>query len=157
MHFLVFLCQLQSISSSRQSKSYVHKSRGGVSSRARHNWTCFLCFVHPIFLSFGFWYFGHFSCVIFFQAFFPSCPSCLAKCKQRSRNIFVTLLPKVNKNQKRKVRWTKHYLQILSVTKSFSTSSICNCHVHPILSRFSNNYRILLLLNFLLFLKVGGQ
>ena len=21
-----------------------------------------LCFVHPIFLSFGFWYFGHFSC-----------------------------------------------------------------------------------------------
>ena len=28
------------------------------------------CFVHPIFLSFGFWYFGHFSCVIFFPVFF---------------------------------------------------------------------------------------
>ena len=26
----------------------------------------FCCFVHPIFSSFGFWYFGHFSCVIFF-------------------------------------------------------------------------------------------
>ena len=45
----------------------------------------FFCFVHPIFLSFGFWYFGHFSCVIFF----PSCPSCLAKCKQRLCNIFI--------------------------------------------------------------------
>ena len=48
-----------------------------------------LCFVHPIFLSFGFWYFGHFSCVIFFLVFFLSCPSCLAKCKQRLRNIFI--------------------------------------------------------------------
>ena len=47
------------------------------------------CFVHPIFSSFGFWYFGHCSCSIFFP-FFPSCPSCLAKCKQRLRNIFVT-------------------------------------------------------------------
>ena len=28
------------------------------------------CFVHPIFSSFGFWYFGHFSCVIFFPIFF---------------------------------------------------------------------------------------
>ena len=28
------------------------------------------CFVHPIFSSFGFWYFGHFSCVIFFPFFF---------------------------------------------------------------------------------------
>ena len=28
------------------------------------------CFVHPIFLSFGFWYFGHFSCMIFFPVFF---------------------------------------------------------------------------------------
>ena len=28
------------------------------------------CFVHPIFSSFGFWYFGHFSCVIFFPVFF---------------------------------------------------------------------------------------
>ena len=30
----------------------------------------FFCFVHPIFSSFGFWYFGHFSCVIFFPVFF---------------------------------------------------------------------------------------
>ena len=27
------------------------------------------CFVHSIFSSFGFWYFGHFSCVIFFLLF----------------------------------------------------------------------------------------
>ena len=46
------------------------------------------CFVHPIFLSLGFWYFGHFSCVIFFP-FFLSCPSCLAKCKQSLHKIFV--------------------------------------------------------------------
>ena len=46
------------------------------------------CQVHPIFLSFGFWYSGHFNCVIFFP-FFPSCPSCLAKCKQWLCNIFV--------------------------------------------------------------------
>ena len=46
------------------------------------------CFIHPIFSSFGFWYFGHVSCVIFFP-FFPSCPSCLAKCKQRLHNIFI--------------------------------------------------------------------
>ena len=29
-----------------------------------------LCFVHPKFLSFGFWYFGYFSCMIFFPLFF---------------------------------------------------------------------------------------
>ena len=77
------------------------------------NFTCYsrenlkfvdLCFVHPIFSYFGFWYFGHFSCVIFF----PSCPSCLAKCKQRLRKI--TSSPKVTKNQKQKMRWTKHIL-----------------------------------------------
>jgi hypothetical protein len=28
-----------------------------------------ICFFHPIFLSFGFWYFGHFSCMIFFPDF----------------------------------------------------------------------------------------
>ena len=28
-----------------------------------------ICFVHPIFSSFGFWYFGHFSYVIFFPFF----------------------------------------------------------------------------------------
>ena len=49
----------------------------------------YYCFVHPIFSSCEFWYFGNFSCVIFFQFFFPFCPSCLAKCKQRLHNIFV--------------------------------------------------------------------
>ena len=44
-----------------------------------------MCFVHPIFSSFGFCYFGHFSCVIFSPS--RSCPSCLAKCKQRLCNI----------------------------------------------------------------------
>ena len=48
------------------------------------------CFAHPIFLSVGFWYFGHFSSVILFP-FFPSCPSCLVKCKQRLRNIYSVL------------------------------------------------------------------
>ena len=59
------------------------------------------CFAHPIFLSVGFWYFGHFSSVILFP-FFPSCPSCLVKCKQRLYNIFVTSSPKVTKNQNTK-------------------------------------------------------
>ena len=44
----------------------------------------------------------------FLSVFFPSFPSCLAKCKQRLRNIFVTSSPKVTKNQKRKMGWTKH-------------------------------------------------
>ena len=47
-----------------------------------------LCFIHPIFPFFGFWYFGHFSCMIF-SPFFPSRPSCLAKCKKILCNIFV--------------------------------------------------------------------
>ena len=37
---------------------------------------------------FDFWYFGPFSCVIF-SPFSPSWPSCLTKCKQRLRNIFI--------------------------------------------------------------------
>ena len=28
-----------------------------------------MCFIHPIFSSYGFWYFGHFSCVIFILGF----------------------------------------------------------------------------------------
>ena len=43
-----------------------------------------------------------------FCTFFPSCPSCLAKCKHRLRNIFVTSSPKVTKNKKRKMGWMKH-------------------------------------------------
>jgi hypothetical protein len=60
----------------------------------------YYCFVHSISLSFGFWYFVHFTCVIFFPVFsvLPILP-----CKQRLPNIFVTLLPKVTKNQKRKM------------------------------------------------------
>ena len=50
---------------------------------------CIICFVHPIFLSFGFWYFGNFSRTISFPLFFQSCLSCLAKCKQRLHKIFV--------------------------------------------------------------------
>ena len=68
-------------------------------------WRRDFCFVHLIFSSFGFWYFGHFSCVIFFPL---QTPSCLAKCKQRLCNIFVTLLPKVTKNQiwdERNINW----------------------------------------------------
>ena len=42
--------------------------------------------------------------------FFPSCPSCLAKCEQRLHGIFVTSLPKETKNQKRKMGWTKQKL-----------------------------------------------
>ena len=37
-----------------------------------------------------------------FLSFFPSCPSCLAKCKQRLRNIFVTSSPKVTKTKNEK-------------------------------------------------------
>ena len=33
-------------------------------------YTAVYCFIHPIFLSFGFWYFCHFSCAIFFLDFF---------------------------------------------------------------------------------------
>ena len=82
------------------------------SSWSKGTFINYVCFVHPIFLFSGFWYFGHFSCVIFFPLF-PSCPSCLTKCKQRlcifSFSIFVTSYPKVTKNQKRKMRWKKQY------------------------------------------------
>ena len=44
------------------------------------------CFVHPIFSSFGFWYFGHFSCMIFFPVFFHLAHLAL---QQRLCNIFV--------------------------------------------------------------------
>ena len=61
-----------------------------------------VCFVHPIFSSFGFWYFGHFSCVIFFPFFF-----CLGHLALQNVNkdyviflYFVTLLTKVTKNEK---------------------------------------------------------
>ena len=47
-----------------------------------------LCFVHPIFSSLVIW-----SLLLcdFLSWFFPHCPSCFAKCKQRLCNIFLTL------------------------------------------------------------------
>ena len=50
------------------------------------------CFVHPIFSSFGFWYyFGHFSCVIFFP-FFPS-QEIITKClKQFDTGLFEEII-----------------------------------------------------------------
>ena len=44
-------------------------------------------------------YFGNFV-FGFFVTLVASCPSCLAKCKQRLRNIFITLSPKLTKNEK---------------------------------------------------------
>ena len=61
-----------------------------------------LFFVHTIFSSFGFWYFGHFSCVIFFP-FFPVLPYKILTKITCYCCIFVTSSPKVTKNQKRKM------------------------------------------------------
>ena len=52
----------------------VQAAKGGYISRSKvrkNESLFFFCFVHPIFFSsFGFWYFGHFSCVVFFLVFF---------------------------------------------------------------------------------------
>ena len=53
-------------------------------------------------LVFGFWYFGHFSCKIFFPLFLPSCPSSLIKFKQRLGNTFKLLCQKVTEKPKTK-------------------------------------------------------
>ena len=52
-----------------------------------------LFLVHPIFSSFGFWFFGILVTLVawFSYCFFPSCSSRLAKCKQQLHNIFVFL------------------------------------------------------------------
>ena len=55
--------------------------------------------------------------------FFPSCPSCLAKCKQRLCNIFVTSSPKVTKNQQRKMGWTKHFSDLIFFVKIHNSLS----------------------------------
>ena len=70
------------------------------------------CFVHPIFSTFGFLYFGHFSWIIFFPFFF------FAKCKQGLSNIFASSLSKVTKNQKldeqnKSAKMTKYSIWIL--------------------------------------------
>ena len=64
---------------------------------------CNLYFVHPINLSFGFWYFGHFSCVIFFLFFFRLAHLALQNVNKDYATfcIFLTLSPKVTKNQRR--------------------------------------------------------
>ena len=41
-----------------------------VGGKSRYIIFGFLCFVHPIFLSFGFWYFGHFKLRDFLSCFF---------------------------------------------------------------------------------------
>ena len=55
---------------------------------------------HTFILFFWFLVFWSLWLCDFLSGLFPSYPSCLAKCKQRSCNIFVTSLPKVTKNQK---------------------------------------------------------
>ena len=71
------------------------------------------CFVHPVFSSFGFRYFGHLSCEIFFL-FFLSCPSCIAKYKQRLCNIFLFWWPRHQKWPKVKnEKWDKRNISIV--------------------------------------------
>ena len=86
---------------------------------------CIQCFVHPM-LSFCFWYLGHL--VAWFSIrFFPSC---LAKCKQRLRNIFIFLSPKVTKNQKWRMGWRKHNFTVFFFQKlnEFSKESDSKKH-----------------------------
>ena len=56
-----------------------------------------LCFVHHIFSTFGFWYFGHFSFLILFP-FFRLTHFALQNVNKDY--IFITSSPKVTKNQK---------------------------------------------------------
>ena len=68
------------------------------------------CFVHPIFASFDFWYFGHFSWVIIFPVFF-----CLAHLALQNVNkdyviflYFRNFVAKSDQKPKRKMGWTEH-------------------------------------------------
>ena len=66
---------------------------------------------------FGFWYFGHLSCIIFFL-FFLSWPSCLAKCKQWLCNIFVFLYLRCQKWPKTKnEKWDERNINVLSLVE----------------------------------------
>ena len=56
--------------------------------------------------------------------FFPSCPSCLAKCKQRLHTIFVTLSPKVTKTKKSKMEWMKQITQNIKALLPFMNSNL---------------------------------
>ena len=68
------------------------------------------CFVHPIFSFFGFWYFGHFSCVIFFPFFFHFAHLALQNVNKDYVifSYFRNFMPKVTKTKKPKMGWTKH-------------------------------------------------
>ena len=78
----------------------------------------FYWILKDVFSSFGFWYFGHFSCVIFFPLFsvLPILP-----CKQRLHNIFIifeTLLPKGTKYKNKK--WNERNINVKYVTSLIS-------------------------------------
>ena len=99
-----------------------------------------LFLVHPIFSSFGFWFFGILVTLVawFSYCFFPSCSSRLAKCKQQLHNIFVFLQlhrqkwPK-SKNEKWDERniWRIFSLKIKTKYISFSSWSIgWNAYIH---------------------------
>ena len=77
-----------------------------------HQW-----FVHPIFSSFSFWYFSHFSCGIFFSFFFR-----LAHYSNIAKHfcIFVTSLPKVTKTKKQKMGWKKYKSDLFQFIISLS-------------------------------------
>ena len=63
----------------------------------------------PIFSSFGFWYFGHFSCDFFFHFFFRLAHFALQNvCKDYVIfSYFQHFLPKVTKKQKQKDKMNK--------------------------------------------------
>ena len=81
----------------QQSKVIIHKSCGEASLLEQLTIECYVMFRSSHILVFWF--------LVALVAWFSFCffPSCLAKCKQRLRNIFVTSSPKVTKNQKRKM------------------------------------------------------
>ena len=73
----------------------------------------YYCFIHPIFRLLVF---GTLVTLVagFLFRFFPPCPSCLAKCKQRLHNIFITSSPKVTKNQGKDIWYTRKTLRLLT-------------------------------------------
>ena len=72
-----------------------------------------ICNICRLITYFGKFVFGFLSLQLrdFLNFEFPSCPSCLAKCKQRLFNIFVTSSPKVTKNEKWDERNTRRQWQ----------------------------------------------
>ena len=72
-------------------------------------------------MSFGFRYFGHFSCVIFFPLFsvLPILPWKMKTKITQYFRIFVTWLPKVTQNQNLKMGWTKKLSPIIKRKQTF--------------------------------------